>query len=196
MALIIGVLLAVFQQVSGINAILYYAPEIFKYGGASTSNAFAQTIIIGATNLIFTVIAISTVDSFGRKKLLIIGNIIMTVCLVLVGLGKSAEGIYLLLAVIGYVAAFSLSVGPVTWVVISEIFPNQIRGTAMSVATAVLWFMNWIVTQTFPVAIDQLGHTNTFLIFACMGLLSLLFVIFVLPETKGKSLEEISMSIV
>ena len=194
--LIIGVLLAVFQQVSGINAILYYAPEIFKSGGESTANAFAQTIIIGATNLIFTIIAIYTVDWIGRKKLLILGNAIMAVCLLLVGLGSRGEGFHLLFAVIGYVAAFSLSVGPVTWVVISEIFPNQLRGTAMSVATAVLWFMNWIVTQTFPVAIDQIGHTGTFLIFAAMGICSLLFVIFFLPETKGKTLEELSTSLI
>ena len=195
-ALIIGILLAIFQQASGINAILYYAPEIFKAAGESASNAFAQTIIIGATNLIFTLIAIATVDSLGRKKLLIIGNAIMTICLLLVGFGYGGEGgSYLLIAVIGYIAAFAISVGPVTWVVISEIFPTQLRGTAMSVATGVLWLMNWIITQTFPIAIDRIGSASTFLIYAAMAFLSLLFVAFALPETKGKSLEEIAQSL-
>lgn len=196
-ALIIGIFLAIFQQASGINAILYYAPEIFKAAGESASNAFAQTIIIGATNLIFTLIAIATVDSLGRKKLLIIGNLIMTLCLLAVGFGYGGEGggSYLLIAVIGYIAAFAISVGPVTWVVISEIFPTELRGTAMSVATGVLWLINWIITQTFPIAIDSIGSTNTFLIYAAMAFLSLLFVAFALPETKGKSLEEISQSL-
>lgn len=195
--LIIGTLLAIFQQASGINAILYYAPEIFKAAGASGTDAFAQTIIIGATNLVFTFIAIATVDSLGRRKLLIIGNGIITLCLLVVGLGYGSEGggDYLLIAVIIYIAAFAFSVGPVTWVVISEIFPTQLRGTAMSIAIGILWLMNWIVTQTFPIAIDRIGSTNTFFIYAVMAFLSMLFIVFGLPETKGKSLEEISKSI-
>lgn len=121
----------------------------------------------------------------------------MTLCLLAVGFGYGGEGggSYLLIAVIGYIAAFAISVGPVTWVVISEIFPTELRGTAMSVATGVLWLMNWIITQTFPIAIDSIGSTNTFLIYAAMAFLSLLFVAFALPETKGKSLEEISQSL-
>ena len=150
--LLIGIILAILQQVTGINVFLYYAPEIFKKLGTGTNTALLQTIIVGLFNLSFTVVAILTVDRFGRKPLMTIGSLGMGLCLLILGLMAyfQQSAIWVLAFILGYISCFALSVGPVTWVIISEIFPTRIRGRALSVATVFLWTANWLVSQTFP----------------------------------------------
>jgi SP family xylose:H+ symportor-like MFS transporter len=194
----IGIVLAVFQQFVGINVVLYYAGNIFRNMGASTDTSLLQTIIVGAINMIFTVIAIFTVDRFGRKPLLIIGAIIMSVSMISLGFSfyLKQTGLPALFFMMLYIAGFAMSWGPVTWVVLSEIFPNSIRG-AMSVPVAALWIANLAVSWTFPVLNDnawlteQFNHGFSYWIYGIIGLLAAVFVYKFIPETKGKSLEEI-----
>jgi len=193
-AMVIGIVLAVFQQITGINAILYYAPEIFKSAGAGRNAAFIQTVAVGAVNVAFTFVAISTVDRLGRKALLLLGNAGMCTFLILVGASfryASMSGTVLLCCILGYIACFALSLGPVVWVVMSEIFPTRIRGRAMAVATVCLWCACFLVSQTFPKLLEWAGSTYTFYGYAAMCVIMFVFVAFVLPETKGKTLEEI-----
>ena len=195
---VIGVLLSVFQQFVGINVVLYYAPEIFKSMGAGTDVALLQTIIVGSVNLIFTVLAIMTVDKFGRKPLMIIGA--MGMALSMFALGTSffmeAIGIGALVFMLFYVASFAMSWGPVTWVLLSEIFPNKIRGKAMAIAVAAQWISNYLVSWTFPLMdknsylLEQFNHGFSYWIYGIMGLLAAFLVWKFVPETKGKTLEE------
>ncbi len=192
-ALIIGVVLAILQQITGINIVLYYAPEIFKSAGLSSSSAISDTVIVGAVNLTFTVIAILLVDKLGRKPLLILASAGMGISLFLLGRAfklEQFEGPMVLIYVLTYVASFAVAMGPVVWVVISEIFPTKVRGRAMSVATVCLWISCFVVSQFFPYMLETLKG-NVFWIYAAMCLISLIFVIAVVPETKGKSLEQI-----
>lgn len=195
--IIIGLLLSVFQQFVGINVVLYYAPEIFKGMGMETDASMLQTIIVGAINLIFTVVAIFTVDKFGRKKLMTIGSVLMAVSML--GLGtvlyvENTGGAALLLMLL-YIAAFAVSWGPVTWVLLSEIFPNKIKG-AMAVAVAMQWLANLVVSWTFPMMNNNSYLTETFhngfayWIYGVMAVLSGVFIWKFVPETKGKTLEE------
>ncbi len=195
-ALIVGVVLAVVCQFSGINAIMYYAPEIFKSIGAGRDSAFAQTVSIGVVNLLFTFVAIWLVDIAGRKALLVGGSIVQVIALVAVGLmfAKGIGGIWLLVFIVLFTGSFASAMGPIPWIVISEIFPTKIRGQAMSVATLVLWSSCYIVSQTFPMLVDTIGNAKTFWIYALCSFAGLIFVIFVVPETKGKTLEEIERS--
>lgn len=194
----IGIVLAVFQQFVGINVVLYYAGNIFRNMGASTDTSLLQTIIVGAINMIFTVIAIFTVDRFGRKPLLIIGALIMSVSMISLGFSfyLHQTGLPALFFMMLYIAGFAMSWGPVTWVVLSEIFPNSIRGS-MSVPVAALWIANLAVSWTFPVLNDnawlteQFNHGFSYWIYGIIGLLAAVFVYKFIPETKGKSLEEI-----
>ncbi|TLX72312.1 D-xylose transporter XylE [Labilibacter sediminis] len=196
--LIIGVLISAFQQLVGINVMIYYAPEIFKNMGNSNDSAMFQTILIGATNLIATLAAIHFVDKLGRRLLLLLGSILMTCFMFVVGFSFYFQsfGIISLIAVLGFVGAFSLSWGPVAWVLLSEIFPNTIRGKAMSIAVAVQWIMNYTVSSTFPLLdrstwlVEKFNHSISFWLFGIMAFLSFLFVWKLVPETKGKSLEE------
>jgi MFS transporter, SP family, arabinose:H+ symporter len=192
--LFIGVLLAIFQQITGINSIMYYAPIIFQKVGSGLGSALIQTTIIGAINLTFTVVAIYLIDKIGRKPLLVGGTIGMILSLSGISIIFHFEWFesYLLLGLIlFYIASFAVSLGPVTWVVVSEIFPNKLRSMAMSVAIIALWIACFAVTFTFPVMLNRLGGTGTFLVFNISSVLLLLFVIFKIPETKGKSLEEL-----
>ena len=193
LALLIGILLAVFQQITGINAILYYAPEIFKAAGSEARSAFNDTVWIGVVNLLFTIVAIALIDRLGRKPLLVMGTIAMGLALVLVGLAFSLKvsGVGLLAVILAYVAAFAASQGPVVWVIVSEIFPTRIRGRAMSVATVCLWAACYLVSQTFPILVETVGSAVTFWLYAAMCLVTVVFVVLFVPETKGKSLEEI-----
>ncbi len=192
-AIFIGVILAIFSQVQGINAIMYYAPEIFKEVGNGSESAFLQTVIVGVINVIFTWVAIRWVDSQGRKKLLLLGGSLMGVSLAIVGSSFYFNwgGYILLIFILTYVAGFAGSYGPVTWVVISEIFPIKMRGLAMSVATLALWLSVYMVTQFFPILLESAGPAVTFWIFCSMSFLAFLFVWKIVPETKEKSLEEI-----
>ncbi|HLN21672.1 MAG TPA: D-xylose transporter XylE [Bacteroidales bacterium] len=194
----IGIMLSVFQQFVGINVVLYYAGNIFRNMGASTDSSLMQTIIVGAVNLVFTVVAILTVDRFGRKPLMIIGALGMAISMILLGLSfyTHNEGIVALIFMLTYTASFAVSWGPVTWVLLSEIFPNSIRG-AMSIAVAAQWIANWLVSFTFPVMNDSqvltqlFNHGFSYWIYGIMGILAAIFVWKLVPETKGKTLEEI-----
>ncbi len=192
----VGIFLAVFSQIQGINAIMYYAPEIFKAVGAGTEAAFQQTVIIGLINLLFTFVAIYWVDRLGRKTLLLIGGVGMAISLLMVGFSFyfGWTGYGLLLFILLYIGSFAASYGPVTWVVISEIFPIKMRGVAMSVATFALWVAVYLVTQLFPMMLEMVGPAGTFWIFGAMALLSFGFVWARVPETKGRTLEEIEKS--
>jgi MFS transporter, SP family, arabinose:H+ symporter len=190
----VGILLAIFQQVTGINAIMYYAPMIFKNLGSGTASALIQTAILGGVLFLFTLVAIRWIDRWGRKPLMIWGTVGMAVSLTMVAIAyfmNKLEGYFILFFFLIYMASFAASIGPVTWVMVSEIFPNKIRSEAMSIAVVALWLSNFVVMLTFPVILNRLGGGVAFLIFDVMCVLLLLFVIFRLPETKGKSLEEL-----
>jgi SP family xylose:H+ symportor-like MFS transporter len=195
--IIIGIFLSVFQQFVGINVVLYYAPEIFRNMGSGTESSLLQTIIVGAVNLSFTVLAIFTVDRFGRKPLQIIGALGMAFSMMAMGLAFyfDALGVGALVFMLLYTASFAMSWGPVTWVLLAEIFPNRIRG-AMSIAVAAQWIANFIVSWTFPMLNDnkwlteQFNHGFAYWIYGLMGILAALFVWKLVPETKGKTLEE------
>ena len=194
----VGILLSVFQQFVGINVVLYYAGNIFRNMGASTNSSLLLTIIVGIVNLTFTVLAILTVDKFGRKPLMIIGALGMAVSMIALGLSfyTHNEGVVALIFMLMYTAFFAMSWGPVTWVLLSEIFPNSIRG-AMSIAVAAQWIANWLISLSFPILNDnqwltkQFNHGFSYWIYGIMGILAALFVWKLVPETKGKTLEEI-----
>jgi len=189
----------VLQQVTGINVFLYFGTEIFKKMGSGTNAALLQTVIVGAVNLTFTVIAIWTVDKLGRRPLMMIGSAGMGVSLAAMGIAAYAQatGLWMLLFILGYIACFALSVGPVTWVILSEIFPTRIRGRAMAIATVCLWIANYIVSQTFPMMDENprllaLFHRAfPFWVYGAFCVVLLLFVAALVPETKGKTLEQI-----
>ena len=193
----IGIMLSVFQQFVGINVVLYYAGNIFRNMGASTDTSLLQTIVVGVINLLFTVLAIFTVDRFGRKPLMVIGALVMAVSMFCLGLTFSMhyEGILALVFMLLYTAGFAMSWGPVTWVLLSEIFPNSVRG-AMSIAVAAQWIANLIISWTFPMMNDntwlteKFNHGFSYWIYGVMGILAAWFVWKLVPETKGKSLEE------
>ena len=192
--LFIGIILAVFQQITGINTIMYYAPKIFASVGQSNNSALLQTILIGGINLVFTLIAMVLIDRFGRKLLILIGSSGMF--LMLAGLSvlfftKQTSGVLVLTFILGYIAFFSASLGPATWVVATELFPNRLRGKGMSIAIISLWTACIIVTVAFPVMLEKLSGGITFLIFAMICLTNFFYVLKHVPETKGKTLEEL-----
>lgn len=197
--LVIGIVLAVLQQVTGINVFLYFGTEIFKKMGSATNAALLQTIVVGVVNLTFTVVAIRTVDRIGRKPLMMIGSAGMGVSLAAMGLAAylQSTGLWMLLFILGYIACFALSVGPVTWVILSEIFPTRIRGRAMAVATVCLWIANYLVSQTFPMMdqnpwlVETFHRGFPFWLYGAFCVVLLLCVWWLVPETKGKSLEQI-----
>ncbi len=195
-ALVVGVVLAVICQFSGINAIMYYAPEIFRAIGVARNAAFAETVSVGMVNLIFTFVAIWLVDRAGRKALLVVGSIVQVIALTAVGLmyAMHAGGMWLLVFVLLFIAAFASAMGPIPWIIISEIFPTKIRGRAMAIAVLVIWVADYIVSQTFPMLAKGIGDAKTFWIYAICSFLGLIFILFKVPETKGKTLEEIERS--
>jgi SP family xylose:H+ symportor-like MFS transporter len=197
-ALFVGIGLSVLQQLTGINAILYYAPEIFKSLGSSTDVSLLETSILGVVNLIFTLLAIRWVDKMGRKPLLYIGSIGMTIALAAVGSFIYFEtiGNWVLPFLLLFMASFSISWGPIVWVLLSEIFPNKIRSLALAISVFIQWVANFVVTQFFPSLVENQWlkiHFNgafPFYLFSIICLLSLLFVWKKVPETKNKSLEQ------
>ncbi|WP_459979634.1 sugar porter family MFS transporter [Paenibacillus sp. YK5] len=193
-ALIVGVGLAILQQITGINAIMYYAPEIFKATGAGTNASLIQTILVGLINFLSTILALWLIDKVGRKVLLLVGSSLMTLCLLVIGLAfhtGNTFGPVVLIFILLYVASFAISLGPVVWVIMSEIFPNRIRGKATAIAAMALWAADYVVSQSFPPLLSSAGPAITFWIFGAMSLFTFIFTWRIVPETKGKSLEEI-----
>ncbi|HVU58943.1 MAG TPA: sugar porter family MFS transporter [Puia sp.] len=197
MAMIVGIVLALFCQITGINAIIYYAPEIFKNAGFGTESALMQTVIIGVVNTLFTFLAIWLIDKAGRRALLLWGLAGMIICLLAVALCYHYHyfnGPWLLICIVGFIASFASSLGPVPWVIISEIFPTKNRGVAMSFATVVLWVGVLLITQLTPVMLEKLGGAKTFLIFMVNAIILLIFTWKKIPETRQRTLEDIEKS--
>jgi sugar porter (SP) family MFS transporter len=197
-ALIVGVGLAIFQQITGINTVIYYAPTILEKVGFSAGGAIAATALgVGAVNVGFTILAVYIVDRVGRRPLLLIGLIGMIVSLGLLGvvfsLGATsgAAGLLATICLALYIASFAISLGPIFWLMISEIYPLNMRGSAMSIAALCNWGSNFIVALIFPVLLATFGGAGSFWLFAVLGIVAWIFVYFMVPETKGRTLEEI-----
>lgn len=193
-ALIIGILLPLFSQFSGINAIIYYGPSILSNAGISLSNSLISQVIFGVANMLFTLIAIWKVDSWGRRPLYLFGTAGATITLVLTGLCfyyNATSSIWLLVCVLGFLACFAFSIGPLKFVVAAEIFPSAIRGRALAISIMVMWVADTIVGQLTPILLKEIGSAGTFWFFAFFCLVAFITVYKLLPETKGKSLEQI-----
>jgi len=191
--LILGVVLAMFQQWCGINVIFNYAEEIFTSAGYSVGDMLFNIVITGTVNLIFTFLAMRMVDSWGRRKLMLLGSIGLAVIYFTLGASYFFElkGLAILILVMVAIATYSMTLAPITWVVLSEIFPNRIRGTAMAISTTALWIACFVLTYTFPILNKMLNASGTFWLYGFICLSGFLFILKKLPETKGKSLEEI-----
>jgi len=191
--LFLGIVLAVFQQWCGINVIFNYAEDVFAAAGYRISDILLNIVITGAVNLVFTLVAMSLVDRAGRRILMLIGAAGLALTYTFLGAGYAAgrQGLHMLLLIVVAIACYATSLAPVTWVIISEIFPNRHRGAAMSIAVMSLWIGCFILTYTFPLLNGSLGPARTFWIYAAICVAGFLFIKFRLPETKGKTLEEI-----
>ncbi len=191
--LYIGIVLAVFQQWCGINTVFNYAEEIFKTAGYGVSDTLFNIVITGSVNLIFTLVAMFTVDKWGRKKLMLFGSIGLAVTYILLGSAFyfQIKGVAVLSLVVIAIGIYAMSLAPIVWVILSEIFPNRIRGAAMALATFGLWIACFVLTYTFPLLNKGLGAAGTFWVYAGVCILGFIFILRKLPETKGKSLEEI-----
>lgn len=191
--LVLGIMLAVFQQWCGINVIFNYAEEIFTSAGYSVGDMLFNIVITGTVNLVFTFVAMRMVDSWGRRKLMLLGASGLAVIYFLLGGSYFFEvkGLAILVLVLVAIATYSMTLAPITWVILSEIFPNKIRGAAMSIATTALWVACFVLTYTFPILNKLLYASGTFWLYGFICLAGFLFVLKNLPETKGKSLEEV-----
>ena len=198
MVLVLGIVLAVFQQWCGINIIFNYADEIFTAAGYGVSDTLFNIVITGSVNLVFTLVAMFTVDKWGRKKLMLLGSLGLAVTYILLGSAFYFElkGIAVLSLVVLGIGVYAMSLAPITWVILSEIYPNRIRGAAMAVATFSLWIACFVLTYTFPLLNKGFGAAGTFWVYAMICLFGFLFIRKNLPETKGKSLEEIEKELV
>ena len=199
-AILCGVLLAVFNQLSGINVIMYYAPMIFEKAGASADASMLQAVAVGATNMVFTIVAMFFIDKLGRKTLLLIGAVGM--CLSLAGAGMHylnpnfMTGAGVVVFIVGFIAFFAFSQGAVIWVFLSEIFPNKVRAKGQALGSFTHWIMNAMIGMAFPVALAKFGGGGIFMFFSIMMIPFFFFVWRMMPETKGKSLEELEKFIV
>ena len=196
--LILGIVLAVIQQWCGINVIFNYAEEVFTSAGYSVGDMLFNIVITGTVNLVFTILAMRMVDSWGRRKLMLLGFIGLAVIYFLLGACYYFElqGLAILIIVMVAIATYSMTLAPITWVVLSEIFPNSIRGAAMAIATTSLWIACFVLTYTFPFLNKLLSASGTFWLYGFICLAGFLFIFKKLPETKGKSLEEIENKLV
>lgn len=193
LVLTIGIIIAVFQQWCGTNVIFNYAQEIFQSAGYDVDNTFINIVVTGIANLIFTFVAIYTVDRLGRRALMLIGAGGLAGIYAILGLCYYMEmsGVLMVALVVLAIACYAMSLGPVTWVLLSEIFPNRVRAVAVATGTFALWVASCTLTYTFPFLNASLGTSGTFWIYACICLAGFLFFLKKLPETKGKSLEEL-----
>ncbi|HJR99526.1 MAG TPA: sugar porter family MFS transporter [Flavobacterium sp.] len=196
--LLIGIVVAVFQQWCGINTVFNYADEIFTAAGYGVSDTLFNIVITGTVNLVFTLVAMFTVDKWGRKKLMVFGASGLAITYLLLGSAFYFElkGVAVLSLVVLAIAIYAMSLAPITWVILSEIFPNRVRGAAMALATFALWIACFILTYTFPLFNKAFGAAGTFWVYAGICVLGFLFVLMKLPETKGKTLEEIESELV
>ncbi|HEY9165088.1 MAG TPA: sugar porter family MFS transporter [Candidatus Kryptonia bacterium] len=195
-----AVLLAIFNQLSGINVIMYYAPLIFEKAGASTNSAMLQAVAVGVTNMLFTIIAMFFIDKFGRKTLLLIGAVGMFLSLAGAAFHYYDESLFgstgVVVFIVGFIAFFAFSQGAVIWVFLAEIFPNKVRSKGQALGSFTHWIMNAIIGLSFPVALSAFGGGNVFMFFALMMIPFFFFVWRVMPETKGRSLEELEKIVV
>lgn len=192
--LMLALSISFLQQITGINAVLYYAPTIFEKTGIGKDAAFIQAALVGLSNLVFTIVALSIIDKLGRKPLLIIGSAGLSLSLISLTLFSYLDkfsGVGVLISVMLFVASFAVSLGPVMWVFLSEVFPNKYRGIGISIAGVFASIVSFGVTFIFPWELEFLGKTTTFLLYAIFAVIALAFAIFVFPETKGLSLEEL-----
>ncbi len=204
----IGISIAILQQITGINSVFFYAPMIFEQSGIGTDAAFMQAILVGVVNLVFTVLAILLVDKLGRRPLLGIGLTVIAGCMLLLAYGFGAatyseagelleiNATLILIGILGFVAGFAISLGPVMWVLFSELFPNRIRGVAISFVGLINSSVSFIVQLVFPWELENFGNSVTFLIYGLFAIVGLVIVMKLLPETKGKSLEELEAELV
>jgi sugar porter (SP) family MFS transporter len=204
----IGISVAILQQITGINSVFFYAPMIFEQSGIGTDAAFMQAVLVGLVNLLFTVLAILLIDKLGRRPLMGFGLTVIAACMLLLAYGfgsatYSASGELLeinatliLIGILGFVAGFALSLGPVMWVLFSELFPNRIRGVAISFVGLINSSVSFIVQLVFPWELENFGNSVTFLIYGLFAVVGLVIVMKLLPETKGKSLEELEAELV
>ncbi len=195
---ILAVLFAVFNQVSGINAIIYYAPRIFEMTGLGTNSSLLSTAGLGLINFIFTLLAMNFIDRFGRRTLMLIGSfgLIATLALVSYSFYNGNSGLAVPVYLFVYIAFFAFSQGAVIWVFISEIFPTQIRAKGQTLGSTTHWFMAALIAFSFPYLSEKIGGGNTFLFFTIMMIAQLVFVWKLMPETKGRSLEQIGHTLV
>lgn len=198
---VVGALLAILQQVTGINTIIYYAPTIFKLAGFKTSSSILVTALVGIVNVFFTLLSLPLIDKLGRRSLLFIGVSGMCASLMILGFAfqqaqmTNAMRYLCLTSMMLYIACFAISLGPMVFVILSEIFPLKLRGLGMSLAMGCNWCANMIVALTFLSLVHSLGATNTFYLYALVSILCLFFIYLFIPETKGVSLEEIESRI-
>lgn len=197
MALFVAIMCSVFQQLTGVNAVGYYAPTIFKNAGAGADAAMIETVFIGLIKVLFVAFFMGLIDKLGRKRMLKWGSYAMALCLFLIAMFFAQNpitklfDIFIIVLIVLHTAGFEMSWGGGTWVLISEMFPNRIRGRASSIASAALWLATYVVTQLFPVMLDKLGDVWTFVIFGFFCVIMGLFIQVFFKETAGKSLEQI-----
>jgi MFS family permease len=193
-AVLVGVGLAIFQQITGINTIIYYSPAILQMSGyPSAKAAILAAAIIGLANIVVAMIAIAVVDHVGRRIMLLISTAGMAVALALIGIAFQQHwgGTVMLYVVIAYCVAFGIGLGPVMWLLISEIYPTKIRGKAMSLATLSVWGSNWVVAVTFLTLLNRAGPAKTFWLYGVISIAAFVFCYIFVPETKGRTLEQI-----
>jgi sugar porter (SP) family MFS transporter len=199
LVLVVGVSVAILQQLTGINSVFFYAPMIFEQSGIGTDAAFMQAVLVGLVNLVFTVLAILFIDRLGRRPLLGAGLTGIAVCMLLLSYGFGSADMnpkIILVGILGFVASFAISLGPVMWVLFSELFPNRVRALAISFVGLINSGVSFTVQLIFPWELENLGNSVTFLIYGLFAIVGLILVMRLLPETKGKSLEELEAELV
>jgi len=194
----LGVFLAFFQQWCGINVVFNYAEEIFSAAGFGVSDTLFNIVITGIVNLVFTFVAIRTVDNWGRRALMIFGSLGLSIVYLFVGASYffKMDGLIVLIFILSGISVYAMTLAPITWVVLAEIFPNKVRGTAMAIATSALWIGSFLLVILFPILNNALGAHGTFWVYAGICFIGFLFILKRLPETKGKTLEEVEQLLI